>query len=667
MTTRYLVTAALPYANGAIHLGHLVEHVQVNVFVRALRMAGEDVLYVCGADSHGTPIEINAQKAKMTPEKFVRFWQKKHEASFQKFDIEFDGGYGTTHSKENEFQAKKFFESLRSVGHIVVRDVEQLYDESEGRFLSDRMVRGTCPACKTPDQYGDSCEECGSTYRPTDLKDPKSALSKTTPILKSSKHYFFELRSYANQLKSWLANSYAVSKDVRNYLDRWFDSGLRDWDISRDGPYFGFRIPGEKNKYFYVWLDAPIGYISLTSLAAQKIGRSVEDYWRSNETKIFHFIGKDIIYFHTLFWPAMLMAASYTLPTKIPVHGMLTVNGEKMSKSRGTFILADTFVEYLDPQCLRYYLACKINDRIEDIDLNFADLVARVDSDLVNKIVNILSRSMPLLNRFCGGRLALLEHENEFVQAVKKIGVGIEQKYRRHDTAQVVRDVVSIAENTNRFLQERAPWKKVKEDQIRAKEDLTAALWAGKVCIGLLKPICPDMAERMQNMLRIGDITFSNVFDFFTVGHEIGKYERLFERMDLKKVEAMIQSAKAEQQQTGLETTTKSEPPNHIPIDDFMKIELCAARVIEAKSVEGADKLISLTLDVGPHGQRHVFAGLKPHVQPEELIHKTLILVLNLKPRKMRFGTSEGMVLSCGDKIPVPVFLENVSPGDRVR
>ena len=660
MTQKYLVTPALPYANGAPHLGHLVENIQVNVFVRALRMAGEDVLYVCGADAHGTPIEINAQKAGVAPEDFVKQWQQSFDENFKRYHIEFDGGFGSTHTPANEKHAGKIFAKLKAAGHISTREVEQLYDPKSKRFLPDRLVKGTCPKCQAEDQYGDSCEKCGSTYRPTDLTNPKSALSGEVPVLKSSKHYFFELNHYAERLQQWTKQPGAVHEDVQHYLKKWFEDGLKDWDISRDGPYFGFLIPGETNKYFYVWLDAPVGYISLTENAAQKIGRTVEDYWQDPNTRIIHFIGKDIVYFHTLFWPAMLMAAGYTLPETIAVHGMLTVNGEKMSKSRGTFILAKDFADNFDPQSLRYYLSCKLSPRLEDIDLSFEDFAAKVNADLVNKIINLISRTVPLLHRNHQGQVSEMDPDaGEMISATQKIANGVETLYRARDTAQAVREIVAIADLANRYLQDAAPWDSSKNNPAKAHLQLTTALWAGKVCVALLKPILPIVAEQTEKILRTKAFTFKNSADFLTPHTEIDPYTRLFERVDIKKAQLMVESAKM--------TTPLENPTNSINIDDFMKVDLRAALVLEAKTVEGSDKLISLSLDVGHLGKRHVFTALRPHMEPAEFSGKTVALVYNLAPRKMKFGLSEGMILAFGEENPTPIFLSNATPGDKIR
>ncbi len=655
MPQRYLITAALPYANGAIHIGHLVEYIQADIFVRALKMAGEDVLFVCGTDSHGTAIEINAQKAGIAPDAFIQKWQKEHEASFAKFGIVFDGGYGTTHTPLNQKHAEAIYGHLQQAGHIATRDVEQLYDPTAKRFLADRQIRGTCPKCKTPDQYGDACEKCGTTYRPTELIEPKSVVSGTTPILRTSKHYFFELQHYAEQLKTWTSNEGVLSPDVQNYLNAWFTDGLKDWDISRDGPYFGFKIPGEDNKYFYVWLDAPIGYISLCEKAAEERGLTLANYWQDPSCHIVHFIGKDIVYFHTLFWPAMLMAANYTLPSTIAVHGMLTVNGEKMSKSRGTFILADALSQQVEPEALRYYYGCKLTPRVEDIDLSFEDFAARVNADLVNKVVNLVSRTVPMLHRFFDGFAGEMDSEaKDMIQEISERTTAIEQAYRARDTAQVARDVVAIAEMANRYLQEQAPWERVKKDPVAAHRQLTTALWVGKVCLALLKPMLPKIAEQTESMLKLAEpFSFSNMLDGLRTDVQLLPYPRLFERVDLAKL-------------TQLTEKPAMPEPSYISIDDFMKVELRAARVVNATAVEGSDKLIACELDVGECGKRNVFSGLRPHVAPEDLIGKTVALVFNLAPRKMRFGVSEGMILACGENPPTPVFLPHANPGDRI-
>ncbi|MES2505005.1 MAG: methionine--tRNA ligase [Myxococcota bacterium] len=654
---KYLVTPALPYANGPLHLGHMVEHVQVDVFVRALRMAGEDVAFVCGADSHGTPIEINAAKAGEDPASYVKSWQARHETTLARFGVMFDNGYGSTHTDLNRKHAEDIFNKLNAKVDIKVRDIDQLFDPQAGRFLPDRLIKGTCPKCQAPDQYGDSCEKCGSTYRPTELINPKSTLTGETPILKSSKHYFFELSKYADKLKAWTQKAGVLPAEVQNSLQGWFADGLKDWDISRDAPYFGFLIPGESDKYFYVWLDAPVGYISLSEAAGML------ERWSDPDTKIIHFIGKDIVYFHTLFWPAMLMGAGYTLPSQIAVHGMLTVNGEKMSKSRGTFILADRYAEYLEPEALRYYLACKLSARIEDIDLSFEDFIGRVNADLVNKIINLISRTVPLLHKGYAGKPGALDLK--IVSEVSAAAANIEQAYRLRDTMQVVRDVVQIADIANKYLQDNSPWDGKKNTPEQAHQQLSTALWAGKVCVGLLKPILPQVAEQTEKMLGLSAFTFANILTPLPTDQALATYTRLFERIDSKKVTQMLE---IDQTPMSSRAPTRDPVPEslNITIDDFMKVDLRAALVVEAKAVEGSDKLIAVTLDVGPLGKRNVFSGLRPHIQPEELVGKIVMLVANLAPRKMKFGISEGMICAAGD-VPKLVLATGANPGDQIR
>jgi methionyl-tRNA synthetase len=665
MPKKYLVTPALPYANGAIHLGHMLEHIQVNIFVRALRMDSQDVLYVCGADSHGTPIEMNALKAGVPPAQFVADWQKHQANSFKDFGVEFDGGYGSTHTKENENHAGRIFSALKAHGYITTKTIEQLFDPELKRFLPDRMVRGTCPKCKAKDQYGDICEACGRTYQPTDLIEPKSALSGATPIMKESTHYFVSLKQFEGTLKDWVNQKETLHDDTRAFLSHWFKEGLKDWDISRDGPYFGFLIPGETDKYFYVWLDAPIGYISLSEKAALLRNRSFKDYWQDADTRIIHFIGKDIVYFHTLFWPAMLKAADYTLPYKVVVHGMLTVDGEKMSKSRGTFILADTFKQHVDSEALRYYFACKLSNRAEDIDLNFNDFLARVNTDLVNKVVNLISRALPLLHRLFEGKAGELDKASDLYDKAKKITTIARDFYAQNEPGRALHEIVRLSEDANRYLQEMAPWQLVKEDPARAHQVLTTGLYIGKVCLALLKPVLPNAVTMLEDMLNDGqEYDFSNVAAPFTVGQQLKPYEHLFKRVEQESINAMIEASK-NNAPAAQEEPKKSELPD-ISIDQFMAIELRAAKVIAAAEVLGSDKLIACTLDLGPFGKRSVFSGLRPHVQPHELVDRMVVMVVNLAPRKMRFGISEGMILACGEDKPIPLFIDGAKPGDRV-
>lgn len=654
---KYLVTPALPYANGPCHLGHLVEHIQVNIFVRALKMAERDVLYICGADSHGTPIEMNAQKANIPPFEFAQKWQKSFDESFRKFFIEFDGGFQTTHSSENEAHAGKIFDYLKKANAIEKTSIEQLFDPKLKRFLPDRMVKGTCPFCKAKDQYGDSCESCGKTYNPTELIDPTSALSGSKPVLEKSEHYFVKLSKFDQKLKDWLSQNNIVSDEVKKFLDKWFLDGLKDWDISRDGPYFGFLIPGESNKYFYVWLDAPIGYISISEKAAKERGLSFKDYWLDKNTKIIHFIGKDIVYFHTLFWPAMLMASGYNLPKKIYVHGMLTVNGEKMSKSRGTFIAADTYLKHLDPESLRYYYASKLTSHIEDIDLNLEDFIQKVNTDLVNKLVNLVSRTLPLLHKFFEGKPSHVD--NIFLKKAYDLANQVKDFYLNNEPAKAVHEIVRFSEEGNKYLQDKAPWKIALSSPKEAQEILTTGLYIGKVALGLLKPVLPQICLFLEKMLNDAKpYDFNNICEEFKTDQKLQEYTHLFKRIEESQVKAMIEESK---EKPSLNNTS------FIDINQFMAVDLRSALVLNAKAVEGSDKLIECFLDVGELGKRTIFTGIRPFVEPEYLIGKTVVIVANLAPRKMRFGISEGMILSCGDEIPKPLILSGSAPGEKVR
>jgi len=704
--SRVLVTPALPYANGDAHLGHLVEHLQVNTYVRALRMGGDDVLCVCGIDSHGAGIEIAAKKAGLAPEVYTEQVRRRQEASFAKFLVGFDGGYGTTHTSENEAHAGRIWAALKSAGHITTKEVEQLQDPLDGRFLADRFVKGTCPKCGATDQYGDACEVCNSTYRATDLKDPVSVVSGQTPTLGKSIHYMVTLGAYTEGLQKFLAEDGVLHQSLQNFLQTWFGEGLKDWDVSRDGPYFGFKIPGEDNKYFYVWLDAPIGYVSLTeraldtgpmshtivgggvsslaSVSAQTAAYDAkkatwEDYWKDPTTRIEHFIGKDILYFHTLFWPAMCMASGQTLPRHIRVHGMLTLNGQKMSKSRGTFINADDFAAACEPQALRYYFAAKMTAEPQDIDLSFEDLTNRVNADLVNNVVNLVSRSLPLLHRsFDGKPTTLPEDLSALIHEVQDQSAQVEKLYRNLDTAGVVRIVTELGSLANKLMQDSAPWALVKTDPARAQGILTTALWVGKTCLALLKPILPDVVKRLEDMLGVEPFTFHNAADPLRVGVALKPYEHLFQRVELKGLQELIkpgdvaEPAAAPTKKLPAEAKAKAkappaEPPAEIVFDDFAKVDMRAAKVLSAVAVQGSDKLIEVKAFVGDTiGERTIFTGLRPHVQPEQLVGRTVVVVVNLAPRKMaKFGISHGMILAVGD-VPTPLFVDGATPGDRV-
>jgi methionyl-tRNA synthetase len=689
---RVLVTPALPYANGPAHLGHLFEHIQVNTYVRALRMAGDDVLYVCGADCHGAPIEIAAKKQGKAPEQWAEEIRTSQERTFARYHVVFDGGYGSTHTPENERHAGRFFAALKSAGHVTTKNVEQLQDPTDGRFLADRFVKGTCPRCGAKDQYGDVCEVCGSTYRATDLLDPVSALTGARPHLASSAHYMFTLGAYAERLKAYLDDPHVLHPLLRNFLEKWFADGLKDWDISRDGPYFGFKIPGEENKYFYVWLDAPIGYVSLTERALVGDTRgSWESWWTDPAVRIEHFIGKDILYFHALFWPAMLMATKATLPHAIHAHGMLTLDGVKMSKSRGTFLLGDELAGACDPQALRYYFAAKQTREPQDVDLSLVDFTNRVNADLVNNVVNLVSRTVPMLHRSFDGKPTTMPDDlTALITEAQELAPRALAHYRALDTAAVVREVTALGSKANKLLQDTAPWDLLKTDAQRAHAVLTTALFVGKTCLALLKPVLPELATKLENILGVGPFSFENAADPLVVGKAINPYERLFERLDLKALQALIKPTETppssttpksqaaspattttDAVQTGKKADSKAKaekelPPAEIGFGDFAKVDLRAAKVLEAKAVEGSDKLIHVRADVGVLGIREIFTGLRPHLQPEQLHGRTVVVVANLAPRKMaKFGTSHGMILAAGEP-PSPLFVDAAKPGDRV-
>ena len=700
------MTPALPYANGSIHLGHLVEHIQVNTYVRARRMAGDVVLCVCGADSHGAAIEIAAKKQDKAPEVYVEEVRRSQASSLERFAVTFDGGYGSTHTPQNHQHAIRFFEALKAAGHLTTKEVEQLQDPTDGRFLADRFVKGTCPKCGTKDQYGDACESCNSTYRPTDLIDPVSVVSGARPVLGKSTHYMVTLGAYASPLKDYLSRPGVLHESLRNFLDTWFTDGLKDWDISRDGPYFGFKIPGEENKYFYVWIDAPIGYVSLTERALQAAPAgaaaipsptpteggassamtsshagntaSWQDWWRAADVDVEHFIGKDILYFHTLFWPAMLMATGDTLPHAVHVHGMLTVDGVKMSKARGTFINADDFAAVVEPQALRYYFAAKLTAEPQDIDLSFEDFCNRVNADLVNNLVNLVSRTVPLLHRLFGGKTTTLPDDHtHLVTETQEAAHRVENLYRALDTAAVVRLCTELGSKANKLLQDKAPWALVNTNPRAAHEVLTTALFVGKSCLALLKPIVPGLAVKLEALLKVEPFTFETATDPLKPDTVLGTYEHLFARIDLKVVSTLAKPTEAvaavvlkgEQQPkkvTAKKAPPSSTPPAEIVFDDFAKVDLRAATIVEAIAVAGSDKLILVKADVGDLGVREIFTGLRPHVQPEQLQGKTVVVVVNLAPRQMaKFGISHGMVLAVGEP-PQPLFVQGARPGDRV-
>ncbi|MHC4494464.1 MAG: methionine--tRNA ligase [Planctomycetota bacterium] len=646
MPRKIVVTSALPYANGPIHLGHLVEYLQTDIWVRFQKMCGNECFYFWADDTHGTPIMISARAAGISPEQLIGEMHKEHKKDFDDFYIEYDNFY-STHSPENKYFSELIFSRLNKAGSIVTRDVEQTYCENCKMSLPDRFVRGACPKCKAEDQYGDSCEVCSSTYQPAELINPYCSTCRTRPVLKTSEHYFFKLNDYEQQLRDLIAGGH-TQKSVANKLDEWFNAGLKDWDISRDGPYFGFKIPGEENKYFYVWLDAPIGYMASAKNYCDRNNLDFDTLWNTDEYELYHFIGKDIMYFHALFWPAMLIGSGMKTANKLFIHGFLTVNGEKMSKSRGTFIKASTYAKHLKPEYLRYYYASKLTDGIDDIDLRIEDFVNKANSDLVGKFANMASRSGPMLTKKLGSQLGQLDGQGrELIGKLAATKDRIVQDYENLKFAAVVRTITALADEANRYVEQNQPWVTIKTDVEKTRTTLTATVNAVRILTIYLKPILPKYAEKVEQFLNIGPLSLADV-DTVLENHKINVFERLVDRIDEKQVSAMIEESKETQStQPTVESPVEPLKPE-CTIEDFAKIDLRIAKVAKAERVEGADKLLRLSLDVGGM-ERSVLAGIATAYEPEELEGKIVVLLANLKPRQMRFGLSEGMILAAGE------------------
>lgn len=649
---KILVTAALPYANGAPHLGHLVGTIQSDIWSRLQKMLGNDCLYICGSDSHGTPIMIQAEKMGITPEALIKKIHQEQVKDFEDFLIEFDNYY-TTHSPENKKLVEEIYARHQKAGNIEKRTIKQLFDPVKNMFLPDRYIKGECPNCGTKDQYGDNCESCGATYSPTELKNPYSTLSGAKPIEKESEHFFFKLQNYETFLKEWTRRGH-LQEQVSNKLDEWFKDGLREWDISRDAPYFGFTIPGEKDKYFYVWLDAPVGYMaSFLNLCERNKALNFDEYWnKDQDTELFHFIGKDIVYFHALFWPAILHGANYRTPNKIFVNGYLTVNGQKMSKSRGTFIKARTYLNHLQPEYLRYYFAAKLSDRIEDLDLSLDDFTQRVNSDLVGKFINIASRCASFINKNFAGKLSDTCIEPGLYDEFAQAGDVIMQHWNDIEFSHAIRQIMTLADKANQYIDEKKPWALSKDPnkQAEVQDVCTMGLNLFRILMIYLKPVLPQTAKQVEAFLNIQPLQWQDKNNPL-LNHTICEFKPLINRIDPKQIEAMKMAAQEDIDQSSKPETKAeekkvlNEPEKlHISIEDFAKVDLRIAKVLEADSVEGADKLLRLKVDVGGE-TRQIFAGIKSAYQPEELIGRHVVIVANLAPRKMRFGVSEGMVI----------------------
>ena len=675
MQRKILVTSALPYANGSIHLGHLVEYIQTDIWVRFQKLRGNECHYVCADDAHGTPIMLRAQNQGITPEELIASVKEEHQADFSGFNINFDN-FHSTHTEENKALASHVYLANREAGHIATRTISQAYDPEKEMFLPDRFIRGECPKCHAADQYGDNCEACGATYDPTDLINPVSAVSGATPITKDSEHYFFKLADFEDSLKEWTRGGH-LQAEVSHKLDEWFEGGLRDWDISRDAPYFGFEIPDAPNKFFYVWLDAPIGYLASFKNYCERTGVDFDEYMKPDSTtEMVHFIGKDIIYFHALFWPAMLQGAGFRLPNSIYAHGFLTVDGKKMSKSRGTFIKARTYLDHLNPEYLRYYYAAKLSSGIDDIDLNLEDFQNRINSDLVGKVVNIASRCAGYISKKCDGQLsATLADQALFDEFVSQADT-IAEKMEKREFGHAMRDIMALADKANQYIDDMKPWALAKEEgkEQQVKDIYSMGINLFRILTIYLKPVLPATAAQAEAFLNDGELSWADLSKPL-LSHSIVKFKPLMTRIETDKIEAIIEGSKesmvAEQAVAAKQAPASDVEPlsPEITFDDFAKIDLRIAKIANAEHVEGAKKLLKLTLDIG-NGDKQVFAGIKSAYNPEDLVGKLTVMVANLAPRQMKFGLSEGMVLAAGPGGKDLFILnpdEGAQPGMRVK
>ncbi len=676
---KILVTSALPYANGPIHIGHLVEYIQTDIWARFQRMQGNECIYVCADDAHGTPIMLRAQAEGITPEELITRVKREHERDFAGFHIGFDN-FHSTHSEENRYYATLIYQRLKEGGHIAVRTIEQAYDPEAKMFLPDRFIKGECPNCGARDQYGDNCEVCGATYDPTELKNPYSVVSGATPVLRESEQYFFKVGDFADMLKQWTRAGH-IQPEIANKMDEWLEEGLHDWDISRNAPYWGFEIPDAPGKYFYVWMDAPIGYLASFRNWCDRTGHDFDEYWKADsETELYHFIGKDIARFHTLFFPAMLHGAGFRRPTAVWCHGFLTVDGQKMSKSRGTFISAKTYLEHLNPEYLRYYYAAKLGPGIEDIDLSLEDFQARVNSDLVGKVVNIASRCAGFIVKKFGGRLSAEWPQNDLHRAGIDTAARVAEAYEKREYGKAMREIMALADRLNQYIDEQQPWVRIKDESQQASVQDTCSIGLNgfRQLVILLKPVLPRLAAEAEAFLNLPEQQWRDL-ETPLLDHEINKFKPLMTRIERDRIDAMIEASKEANAQEPKAAGPASDEPapdtdiepiaEEIRFEDFAKLDLRVARIVKAEAVEKADKLLRLTLDIGLE-QRNVFAGIKSAYRPEELEGRLTVMVANLAPRKMRFGVSEGMVLAAGPGGKDIYLLspdEGATPGMRVK
>ncbi len=669
-----LVTSALPYANGSIHIGHMVEYIQTDIWVRFQKMRGHECHYVCADDAHGTPIMLSAEQQGISPEQLIERTRAEHEKDFADFSVEFDN-FHTTHSEENRELSALIYTRLLETGHISQRTIKQFFDPEKEMFLPDRFIRGECPYCKAADQYGDSCENCDRTYSPTDLINPVSAVSGATPVEKESEHFFFKLPDFEQMLKEWTAKH--LQSESANKLDEWFEAGLQEWDISRDAPYFGFEIPNQPGKYFYVWLEAPIGYFASFKNYCLRENIDFDAFTKpGGDTEMYHFIGKDIMYFHTLFWPAMLQGSGFRTPTSVFVHGFLTVNGQKMSKSRGTFIKARSYLNHLDPAYLRYYFAAKLNSRVEDIDLNLEDFIQRVNSDLVGKVINIASRCAGFINKRFKGQLSATLSEPELFKRVSQANIA--ELYESREYSKAMREIMLLADEVNQYIDENKPWVLIKEEGREQEVQAICSMGLNlfRLLIIYLKPVLPDLALQVEDFLNIDALCWDDL-QAPLLEHEIKKFKPLMTRIEKENIEAMVEESKEnlESSETGSVNARADNEldlnplASEISIEDFAKVDLRVALIEKAEHVEGADKLLQLTLDIGGE-KRNVFAGIKAAYDPAALEGRLTVMVANLAPRKMRFGLSEGMVLAAGPgggDIFILTADDGAKPGMRIK
>lgn len=673
-----LVTSALPYANGSIHLGHMLEYIQTDMWVRFQKHRGNQCTYVCADDAHGSAIMLRAEKEGITPEQLIDGVQKEHAGDFADFLVDFDN-FHSTHAEENRELSSHIYLKLRDAGHIATRSVTQYFDPDKKMFLADRFIKGTCPKCAAEDQYGDNCEKCGATYAPTELKNPKSAISGATPVLKDSQHFFFKLPDFQAMLQEW-TRSGTLQDAVANKLAEWLDSGLQEWDISRDAPYFGFEIPGEPGKYFYVWLDAPIGYMaSFKNLCARRPELDFDAYWNKDSTaELYHFIGKDIVNFHALFWPAMLQGAGYRKPTAINVHGYLTVNGQKMSKSRGTFIKARTYLDHLSPEYLRYYYASKLGRGVDDLDLNLEDFVQKVNSDLVGKVVNIASRCAGFIHKGNDGVMVAGDAAPELTEAFLAAAPTIAEAYEARDFSRAMREIMALADRANAWIADKAPWSLAKQE---GKQDEVQAVCAQGInlfrqLVIFLKPVLPVLTAEAEAFLNVAPLTWNDHLTRLE-NHKLNPFKALMTRIEPARVEAMVAASREDLEASqstpapaGNGELAKDPLSPEIEFDAFAAVDLRVALILKAEAVEGADKLLRLTLDIGDE-QRNVFSGIKSaYPDPAKLEGRLTMMIANLKPRKMRFGVSEGMVMAAGpggEEIYLLSPDSGAKPGQRIK